>query len=127
MIGPFSISCCSLFTSLILTTPEIPVEYKLITSLPKAFPVFQPFSFTSRCLYSAYIFLIISSLVLSTFSCVHLCFPPYKYLLPLLIARFKHSRFICCSTPSFCVSTPHGLIYFLHQPLFLLHAKIPTI
>ena len=55
MIGSFSIPCCNFFTYLILTIWEIPVEYRLITCLPKAFPVFSPFSFSSRCLYSAYV------------------------------------------------------------------------
>ena len=40
MVGSFSMFCCNFFTSQILTTREISVEYKLITCLPKAFPVF---------------------------------------------------------------------------------------
>ena len=71
--------------------------------LPKAFPVFSPLSFSSRCLYSTYVLLIVSSLALFTFSCVHLL--PNKYALPLLMTLFKHSRFLCCPMPSFCVST----------------------
>ena len=61
---------------------------------------FSPYSFTSRCLYSAYVLLIISSRALSTFSCVNLC--PN---LPLSMRLFKHSHFLCCSVPSFGVST----------------------
>ena len=102
MIGSFSISYCNFLTSPILTTREIPVEYKLMTCLPKAFPVFSPFSFSSGCLYSIYVLLIVSSLALSSFSCVHLL--PNKYGLPLLMTRHKHSRFLCCSMSSFGVS-----------------------
>ena len=103
MIKSFSIFCCYFLTSLILTTREIPVEYKLMTCLPRAFHVFSLFSFISHSLYSAYVLLIVSSLALSTFSYVHL--RPNKYALPLLITLFKHSRFICCSILSFGVST----------------------
>ena len=90
-------------TSLILSHREIPVEHKLITCLPRVFPVFSPFSFSSRYLYSMYILLIVSLLVLSTFSCVHLL--PKKYALPLSMTFFKHSRFLCCTMLSFGVST----------------------
>ena len=86
----------------ILTNQEIPLEYNLMTCLPKAFAVFSPFSVISRCLYSAYVLLIISSLALSTFSYVHLC--PNKCALPLSMTLFKHSRFLCCLMPSFGVS-----------------------
>ena len=55
------------------------------------------------CLYSAYILLLVLSLALSTFSCVHLL--PNKYALPLPMALFKHSRFLCCVMPYFGVST----------------------
>ena len=103
MIGSFSISCSNFLTSLILTTREIPVEYKLMTCLHRTFPVFSLFLFNSRCLYSAYVLLIVSSLAFSTFSCVHLL--PNKYACPLLVTLFKHSRFLYCSMPSFCVST----------------------
>ena len=92
MIGSFSMSCRNFLTSLILSHREIPVEYRLTTCLPRAFPVFSPFSFSSRCLYSAYILLIISSLALSTLLCVHLC--PN---LPLSMTLFNSSRFLCCS------------------------------
>ena len=103
MIGSFSISCSNFLTSLILTTREIPVEYKLMTCLPRIFPASSPFSFSSRCLYSAYVLLIVSSLAFSTFSCVYLL--PNKYAWPLLMTLFKHFRFLYCSMPSFCVST----------------------
>ena len=79
------------------------VEYKLITCLPKASPVFSLFSFSSRCLYSACVLFIVSSLALSTFSSIH-CFLPSSTL-PLLSAPFKHSRFLCCPMPYFGVST----------------------
>ena len=69
-----------------------------MTCLPKAFPVFSPFS-----PFSVYVLLIVLSLALSTYSCVHLL--PNKYALPLLMTLFKHSRFLCCSMPSFSVST----------------------
>ena len=103
MIGSFSISYCNFLTSLILATQEILGEYKLMSCLPKAFPVFSSFSFSSCCLYSAYVLLIVSLLALSTYSCVPL--RPNKYTLPLLMTLFKHSRFLCCSMPSFGVST----------------------
>ena len=110
MIGWFSISCCDFVTSLILITRKILVEYKLRTCLPKAFPVFLLFSFSLRCLYSVYVLLIISSLALSTFSCLHLF--PNKYALPLAFhfypkpygferAFFTHRRFLLCT------SSPH--------------------
>ena len=103
MIRSFSISCCNFLTALILSHRETPAEYKLMKCLPKAFPVFSLFSFSSFCLYSAYVLLIVSSLTLSTFSCVHLL--PNKYVWPLLITPFNSSRFLCCSMPSFGVST----------------------
>ena len=96
-------SCCNFSTSFILTTREFPVEYKLNTCLPNASPVFSPFSFSSHCLYWVYVLLIVPSLALSTFSCVHLL--PNKYVLLLLMTLFKHPRFLCCSIPSFVVST----------------------
>ena len=74
-----------------------------MTCLPNAFAVFSAFSFSSRCLYSAYVLLIISSLALSTFSCIHLL--PNKWALPLPMTLFKHSHFLCCPVPSFGVST----------------------
>ena len=97
-------SWCNFLISLILSNQEMPVEYKLMTCLPKASPVFSPFLFSSRCLYlySAYVLLIVSSLTVSTFLCVYLL--PNKYPLPLLMALFNSSRFLCCSMPSFGVS-----------------------
>ena len=74
-----------------------------MTCLPKAFPVFSLFSFSSRCLYSAYVLLIISSFALSTLSCVHIC--PNKCALTLSMTLFKYYHFLCCSIPSFGVST----------------------
>ena len=100
MIGSFSISCCNFLTSLILTTQEISVEYKLMTCLPNAFAVSSPFSFS---LYLGYFFFIVSLLALSTFSCVHLL--PHKFALPLLMTLFKHYCFLFCSMSSFGVST----------------------
>ena len=118
MIGSFSISSCNFLTSLILVTREILVEYKLITCLPKAFPVFSPFSFSSFCLYSAYVLLIVSSLTLSPFSRVHLL--PNKYALPLLITLFSFSRFLHCSIPflvyqQYLQKSYHRLICLQHQ------------
>ena len=123
MIGSFSMSCRNFLTSLILSHREIPVEYRLMTSLPNTFPVFSPFSFSSLCLYSASVLLIISSIALSTLPCV--CLNPNKFTLPLSMALFKYSRFLCCSMPSFGVSTTspkthHRLIYLQHKPLLLL-------
>ena len=103
MIGSSSISQRNFLTSLILTIREMPVEYKLITCLPKAFPVFSPFSFSSRCLYSTYVLFMASSLALSNFPCVHLC--PNKRALLLSMTLFNSSRFLFCSMPSFGVST----------------------
>ena len=103
MIGSSLISCRNFLTSLILTNREIPVEYRLMTCLPNASAVFSPFSFNSRCFYSAYVLLIVSSLALSTILRVHSC--PYKSALPSSIALFNSSRFLCCSIPSFGVST----------------------
>ena len=100
MIGSFSMSYRNFLTSLILSYREMPVESRLMTCLPKTFPVFSPFSFSSRCLYSAYGLLIISLLALSTLLFVHLC--PN---LPLSITLFNSSAFLCCSVASFGVST----------------------
>ena len=63
--------------------------------------MFSSFSFSSRCLYSAYVLLIVSSLALFNFG--HLL--SNKYTLPLLMTLFRHSHFLCCSMPSFGVST----------------------
>ena len=112
MIRSFSGFCCYFLTSLILSTEEIPVEYKLMTCLPKTFSVFSPFTFSSRYLYSAYLLLIVSSLALPTFSLIHLS--PNKYVLPLSMTLFKLSRFLCCSMPSYCVS----IISPKNSPLF---------
>ena len=68
--------------------------------LPQGFFSFQPFPLCSRCFYSAYVLLIISSLALSIFLCVRLC-PS----LPLSMIPFNSSDFLCCSMPSFCGST----------------------
>ena len=103
MIGSVSMFRRNFLTSLILSYREIPVEYKLMTCLPKAFPVFSPFRFSSRCLYSAYVLLIISSLAFSTLPCVHLC--PNKCALLLPMTLFNSSFFFCFSVPSFGVST----------------------
>ena len=130
MIGSFSISCCNFLASLILNHREMPVDYKLITCLPKDFPVFSPFSFSSRCLYSTYILLIVSSLALSILPCVHLC--PNKCTLPLSMTLFKHSRFLFCSMRSLVYQQHHQkihhrLIYFQHHPSPLLNVEINTI
>ena len=101
MIGSFSMSCCNCLTTLILYHLEMPVEYKLMTCLPKAFPVFSPFLFGSRCLYSAYVLSIISSLTLSALLCVHL------HSLTLSTAFFNSSCYLCCSIPSLGVSTTY--------------------
>ena len=71
-----------------------------MTCSAKAFPVFSPFWSSSRCLYSAYVLLIISLLALSTFPCVHLCLS-----LPLSMMLFNSSQFLCCSVAYFGVST----------------------
>ena len=127
MIWSFSISCSNFLTSLILSHLEMLVEYKLTTCFPKALLVFSPFSFSSRCLYSAYFLLIVSSLALTTLSCVHF---PNKCPLPLSVTPFKHSCFLCCSVPSFGVSTisqkSHHQIYLQHQSLLLLRVEIAT-
>ena len=44
------------------------------------------------------------SLALSTLPCLHLC-PFISINLPLSMALFKHSHFLCCSIPYFGVST----------------------
>ena len=85
MIGSFSVSC-NCFTSLTLITWEIPLKYRLITCLTMDFPLFSFFSFSSRCLYSAYVLLIVSLPALSTLSFVYSFLPPRKYAFPLLIA-----------------------------------------
>ena len=101
MIGSLSISCCNLCTSLIWTTWDTPVKYILITRLPKAFPVFSPFKFSSCWSYSAYPLLMVLLLALSTFSCVHYFLSLSKYISPLPITPFTHPCFFCCPI-SFC-------------------------
>ena len=64
---------------------------------------FSPVSFSSRCLYSAYILLIISLLALSTLPCIYLC--PNKCPLPLSMEVFNSSCFLRCSMSLFGVST----------------------
>ena len=93
-------SSYNFLTSLILSNREMPIEYRLMTCLSRVFPVFSPFSFDSQCLYSAYVLLVVSSLALSTLPCLHLC--PN---LPLSMALFNSSHFLCCSVPCFDVST----------------------
>ena len=100
MIGSFSVSSC-----IILTTWEIPVENKLMACLPKTFPVFSPFSFSSRCLYSAYVLLIVFFCWLYLHFLCPFFLPPNKYALRLLTAPLKHSHFLCCLIHSFAVST----------------------
>lgn len=67
MIRIFLIFCCTLFTSLILTTWEIPVQYRPATCFPRVFPI--PFSFTSLSLYSTHALLMTILLALSILSC----------------------------------------------------------
>ena len=118
MIGSFGfddwISCCNSFTSLILTTWEIPVKYIPIACLPRTFPVFPPFLFSFRCLHLAYVLLIVSLLASSILSCVHCFLPSSKYTLPLLVAPFNYSSFLCGSTTSFVLST----VYAKNSSLF---------
>ena len=87
-----------------------------MTCLPKVFPVFSSFSFSSRCLFSTYVLLIISSLAFSTLPCVHLC--PNKCALPLSMRLSNSSRFLCCSMPSFGLSTmsPKNSLLFKMSP-----------
>ena len=81
----------NLWTFLILTIREMVVEYRLMTCLPRAFPVFSPFSFSSRGLYSPYVFFVTSSLALSTLPCVHLWhfLPTGVFYLTLLHRHFN--------------------------------------
>ena len=124
----FSMYCRNFLTSLILSHREIPVEYRLITCLPKAFSVFLPLSFSSRCLYSAYVLLIISSLSLSTLLCVHLCSN-----LPLSMRFFKHSRVFYVAEclllvyQQYLQESHHRLMCLQHQPSSLLNVEIGSI
>ena len=136
MIGSFPISCCNFLTFLILTTQEIPVECKLITCLPKAFPVLSPLSFSSRCLYSAYVFLMVSSLALSLldlltylFLCIYsLVNTPCPCLwLSLSILVFYAAQCLLLVYQRHLQKSHHRLICFLEQPLPLLHVEITTI
>ena len=79
--------------------------------LAQAFPVFPPFSFSSRYLYSTYLLLIVSSLALSTLPCVHLC--PNKCALSLSMTLFNSFWFLCCSISSFGVSATSPKISLL--------------
>ena len=101
--GSSSISCHNFLASLILKKRETPLEYKLMTCLPNAFAVFSPFSLSPGCFYAAYVLLMVSLLALSTLPCVHLY--PNKCALSLSMTLFNTSRFLCCSVPSFGVST----------------------
>ena len=109
-------SCCNFLVSLILSHREMLAEYKLMTCLPKAFPVFSPFSFSSRCLYPAYVLFMASSLALSSLPCVHLC--PN---LPSSMILFSSSLFLWCSMPSFgvyqqCLQKTHYRLICLQLP-----------
>ena len=87
---------------------------------------FHLFSFSSRCLYSAYVFLIISSLAFSTLSCVQLC--PNLPLSVIIFLKIKVQtltamvhclgeplRRFCC-----CWSSFHFYIFFSFLILILL-------
>ena len=50
---------------------------------------------------------------------------------PLLIAPYKHSRYLCCLMPlwvyqRYMIKTHHRLIYFLNLKSSLLHVGIAT-
>lgn len=124
MIGSFSISCYDFFTSLILTICETLVEYRLITHacLPKALPVFQPYSFSSSSLYSAYVLLKVSSQALSTLYCFHFCLPPNKYTLPLLIAPFKTFSFpMRLITLFWCINSICKKLILVYYTFYICH------
>ena len=106
MIRSFSMSRDNFLTSLILSHQEIPVEYKLMTCLPKAFPVCSSYSFGTRVhpVFSVrFVYDLITCRVHPFLPYVHLC--PNKCALLLSMTPFKHSCFLCCSMSSFGVST----------------------
>ena len=103
MIRSLSMSRPKLLTSPILSHQEMPVKCRLMACFPNAFAVLSPFSFSSGCLYSAYVLLMVLLLALSTLSCVHLFLN--QCALPLSRTLFNSSRFLCCSIPTFGVST----------------------
>ena len=120
-------SCC---TFLMLTTWEILVEYRLITCLPRAFPVFSPFSLSSRCLYSVYVSLRLSSFTLSTLSYpnVFYCQGPFLCLLhPLNILVFKVVQCPLLVYQQYLQKTHYRLLYFLNLSSSLWHVKVGTI
>ena len=128
MTGSSSKSCCNFLTSLILTKREIPLEYKLMACFPNAFAVFSPFSFSSHCLYSAYVLLIISSLALSTLPYVHLCSNKCALplsMIPLILLVFYVAQ--CLPLVYQQHRQNHHLICLQHQPLSLLNVEIATI
>ena len=130
MIGSFSISCRDFLTSLILSHRDIPTEYKLMTWLPKVFPVFSHFSFSSHCLYSAYVLLIVSSKS-QKLPVMVLCLgePPRRFLwyellffisfsLYFSFLNFLHSHLLFCAIPHPSVDYRQGftpILYFSAQ------------
>ena len=123
MIGSFSISCPDFFTALILTTWEIPLEYRLITCLPKAFPVFLPFSFSSRYLYSAYVLLMASlfyQLLQVSIICSHrLDFLCLLHRLNILVSYA--TRHLLLVYQKYFQRTHHRPLCFLNLALSVLH------
>ena len=116
--------------SLLLSHWEIPVEYRLMTCLPKAFPVFSTFSVSSRCLHSAYVLLIIKSLVLSTLPYVHL--PLINAPRPclwhsLILLGFFAAKCLPMVYQQHHQKTHYCLICLQHQPLSLFNVEIATL
>ena len=103
-------SCRNFLTSLILTKRKIPLEYRLMTCFPNAFAVFFTFFVQFTLLYSTYILLIISSLALSTLSCVHWC--PNKCALPMLMTLFNSCRFYAAQCLSLVYQQHHQKTHY---------------
>ena len=130
-IRSFSLSSFNFFTFLILATWETLVEYRLITYLPKALSVFSPYSFISRCFYAAYVLLIVLLLALSTFY-VPIVFCHLVNAICFCLLQKRHSCFLCCSIPSFGLSTVSAMNsssfnFFSDLPSSLWHSRIATI
>ena len=99
-----------------------PVEYRLIACLPKALPIFSPFRFSLRCLYSAYVLLII---LFVAFLCAFvLC---CCLLHPLKVFVCHAVQHLLLVYQPYLQRNHHCFIYFLYQPSSLSHPEITTI
>ena len=98
--------------------------------LPKVFPVFSPFLFSTRCLYSAYVLLIVLLLALSIFyvSIVFFRLVPCLGLWQTLNILLSYAvECLPLVYQQYHQKAHYRLRCFQHQPLPLLHVETATI